>query len=184
MKKLMFVFTVASLVLSSVIGVSAGELPADATNIRSDSIKIFRNVSGAVTTSGTAFVLQDANTDSNVLIGTDFGRESSLGLDVTTTTSDDVSTFIGCQVQDSCLDDGLCKIVTWGPALCRWAGATDNTDSRMALVGTTAIAGQLGSGTNAGLTMSLSIIPGENDTEFNGQNDGELRWIWIDPGRD
>lgn len=172
-----------SLLFASTSLVQAATLPADATNVR--EVKIFRNVSGGTTTSATAFILQDANTDSNVLIGTDFGRESSLGLDVTTTTSADSKAFIGCQLDDSCLDDGLCRVVTWGPALCRWAGSTDNTDTRMATVGTANnVAGQLGSGTEAGLTMSLGVIPGSNDAEFNGQNDGELRWIFVNPGMD
>src|SRR3990167_3881524 len=87
---------------------SAQVLPADATNVR--EVRIFRNVSGASTTSGTGFVLQEANADANVLIGVDFGQESSLGLDVTTTTSDDAISFVGGQVDDTCLDDGLCRL--------------------------------------------------------------------------
>lgn len=174
-------------VLASVLGLlclgstvaSANSLPADATNVR--RISIMRNVSGAATTSGTAFVLQDANTDANVLIGSTFGKENSLGLDVTTTTSADVQTFVGCQVDDTCVDDGLCRVVTWGPALCKWAGSTDNTNSRMVQVGTTTVAGQLGSGSLAGLNMSLSLHDGVDDTEFNGKADGELRWIWVSP---
>ena len=168
------------LMVLGVAGVaSADVLPADATNIR--DIKIFRNVSGGETTSGTGFVLQDENTDSNVLIGTDFGRESSLGLDVTTTTSDDAITFIGCQLDDTCIDDGLCRVVTYGPAICKWAGADDNTDTRMAAVGTTTIAGNLGNGTNAGLTMSRTLSAISNDTDQVGLQDQEIRWIWVSP---
>ena len=161
---------------------SANVLPADGTSL--STVKVFRNVSGASTTSGTAFILQNASSDANVLIGGDFGRESSLGLDVTTTTSDDDTEFVGCQVDDTCVDDGLCRVVVWGPAICRWAGSTDNTNTRMANVGTTAVAGALGSGSNAGITMSLTLVPETNDSEENGRSDGELRWIWVDPGRD
>lgn len=157
----------------------AQEFPADATNVR--EVKIFRNVSGATTTSGTAFVLQEANADSNVEIGTDFGDTSTLGLDLTTTTSADSDDFVGCQVDDSCLDDGLCRVVTWGPAICRWAGSTDNTNTRLAEVGTTTVAGQLGSGTLAGQLLSLSIYAGTDDVESNASADNELRWIWIRP---
>lgn len=161
---------------------SAAVLPADATNVR--DVRIFRNVSGGTTTSKTAFILQNANSDSNVLIGSDAGRESSLGLDVTTTTTTDVDAFVGCQVDDSCVDDGLCRVVTYGPALCLWAGSTDNTNTRMATVGTTTVAGQLGSGSEAGLTMSLSLDQDSNDTESNGDTDFEVRWIWVTQGAD
>lgn len=159
---------------------SASTLAADAsTNQR---VSIFRNVSGATTYSGTAFILQDSTSDSNVLVGTDFGQESSLGLDVTTTTSDDSLRFVGCQKSDSCLDDQLCEVVTWGPAICKWAGADDNTDTLMAAVGTTTIAGCLGAGSYAGLTMSTTLSPGHvSDTQQNGSTDGELRWIWVSP---
>src|SRR3990167_9815941 len=160
---------------------SAQVLPADATNVR--EVRIFRNVSGASTTSGTGFVLQEPNADANVLIGVDFGQESSLGLDVTTTTSDDAISFVGVQVDDTCLDDGLCRLVTYGPALARWAGTTDNTDTRLAAVGTTAVAGQLGSGTNAGILLSLSVHgPGSTaDTESASGGDNSLRWVWVNP---
>jgi hypothetical protein len=158
----------------------ANELPADATNGR--RVTIFRNVAGSTVKSGAGLVLQDANTDANVLIGSTFGRESSLGLDVTTTTTADVSTFVGCVVDDSCLDDQLCRLVTWGPALCQWAGSTDNgSNTRMATVGTTTVAGQLGSGTLAGINMSLSLHDNVQDTEFNGKANLELRWIWVNP---
>lgn len=179
MKLLLRSFMALALLAGTTGVVSASVLPADATNVR--EVRIFRNVSGGTTTSGTAFILQDENSDSNVLIGTDFGRESSLGLDVTTTTADDAITFIGCQVEDSCLDDQLCRIVTYGPAICLWAGLDDNTDTRMAAVGTSTIAGNLGSGTNAGLTMSRSIRADTNDTDFVGASDGESRWIWVSP---
>jgi len=159
--------------------VSAAVLPADATNVR--EIRIFRNVSGGELTSGTSYVLQDANSDANVLIGSTFGRESSLGLDVTTTTSDDAITVVGCQVDDTCLDDGLCRIVTYGPAICLWAGSTDKSDTRLAAVGTTSVAGTLGNGTNAGLILSLSLAADDNDAEHNGFADTDLRWIWINP---
>ena len=160
-------------------------LPADArTNQR---ISIFRNVSGSTQTSKTAYILQDGATDTNVLVArATGGGESSLGLDVTTTTTADVGTFIGCQLDDSCLDDALCRVVTWGPALCRWAGATDNTNTRMATVGTTTVAGQLGSGTLAGLVMSLTLrsvedTVGTNVGEVNATQDNEVRWIWVSP---
>lgn len=159
---------------------AAPTLIADATNGR--QVTIFRNVSGGTTTSGTAHILQDSTSDGNVLVGTDFGQESSLGLDVTTTTSADSGRFVGCQVDDSCVDDALCRVVTWGPAICRWAGATDNTNTKMATVGTTTVAGMLGSGTLAGLTMSTTLSPGHtSDVEQNGANDNELRWIWVSP---
>lgn len=179
MKLLAKVLFGIGLVLGLGSQVWAEVLPADATNVR--EVKIFRNVSGASTTSGTAFVLQEANSDANVLIGTDFGRESSLGLDVTTTTADDSIAFVGVQVDDTCLDDGLCRLVTYGPAITRWSGITDNTNTRMAAVGTSAVAGQLGSGTNAGLTMSLSINSATNDAEANGASNSDMRWIWVSP---
>lgn len=159
--------------------VRAEVLPANASSMQ--KIVLMRNVSGATQPSGTAYILQDANSDTNVLIGTDFGRESSLGLDVTTTTTDDSQRFVGCQLQDTCLDDALCTVVVWGPAICRWAGSDDNTNNRMATVGTSSIAGNLGSGSNAGLSMSLTLAPGNNDAEQNGTQDNELRWIWVSP---
>lgn len=163
--------------------VSANTLPADATNVR--EVKIFRNVTGSSTTSGTALLLQEASTDTNVLIGTDFGRESSLGLDVITSASlADTERFVGVQLDDTCVDDGLCRVVTYGPAIARWAGSTDNTNTRMATVGTTTVAGLLGSGTNAGLVMSLTINPDTNDAEGNGQTDQDLRWVFVKPGAD
>ncbi len=180
MRKLTALLTVLLLGVSSVV--YANELPADATSVR--VVKVFRNVSGASTGSGTAFILQNASDDSNVLIGADAGRESSLGLDVTTTTTADDTEFVGCQVDDACVDDGLCRVVVWGPAICRWAGSTDNTNTRMATVGTTTVAGQLGSGTDAGLTMSLTLDGDSNDAEQNGLEDDEYRWIWVDPSRD
>lgn len=156
-------------------------LPADATNVR--EVKIFRNVSGASTTSGTSFVLQEANADANVLIAEDFGQEGSLGLDVTTTTSADAISFVGVQVDGTCVDDGLCRLVTYGPALARWAGDTDNTNTRLAAVGTTTVAGNLGSGTNAGVLLSLSVFgPGStDDAEYASGGDNALRWVWVNP---
>ena len=177
MKTLRYLLAAVVLFLGTAVA-SAAVLPADAVTNR--RVSILRNVSGASTTSGTAFVLQDASTDANVLIGGAAGQESSLGLDVTTTTTADVGTFVGCQVDDTCIDDGLCRVVTWGPAICQWAGTTDNTNTRMATVGTTTVAGRLGSGTLAGLTMSLGIT-GTSDVEFNGIGDNDLRWIWISP---
>ena len=166
----------------------AGVLPADATNVR--EIHIFRNVSGGTTTSGTAFVLQDNSTDNNVLVGSNFGTESSLGLDVTTTTTVDSDDFVGIQVDDSCIDDGLCRLVTYGPAIARWCGSSDNTNTRLVDVGTCATAGQLGSGTLAGTLLSLSLSTGSGDTvdtvgttagENSGTANNELRWIWVQP---
>ena len=164
--------------------VSAATLPADATNIR--EVKIFRNVSGATTVSGTAFLLQEASTDTNVLIGTDWGRESSLGLDVTTSAAlADSERFVGIQLDDTCIDDGLCRLVTWGPALAIWAGSTDNgSNTRMATVGLTTVAGALGNGSNAGLVMSLSINRDSNDAEANGVSDKDIRWVFVKPGAD
>ena len=176
-----FLKGLALLGVLSLLGVqvaSATVLPADATNNR--QVGIFRNVSGATTGSGTAFILQDASSDANVLIAGDVGQEGSLGLDVTTTTSADSGRFVGCQLDDTCLDDGLCRVVTRGAALCRFAGSTDNTNTRMATVGTTTVAGNLGSGTLAGLTMSLKVT-GTSDSEQNGSADNEYRWIWVDP---
>ena len=178
MKTLLRALAIGIMGLVGVQGVQANTLPADATNVR--RVSIFRNVSGGSTTSGTAFILQDSTNDSNVLVGGDFGQESSLGLDVTTTSSADQGTFVGCQVDDTCVDDGLCRVVTWGPAICRWAGSTDNTNTKMATVGTTTVAGRLGSGTLAGLTMSTTITGG-SDVERNGSSDNENRWIWINP---
>lgn len=164
----------------------ATELPADATNLR--DVRIFRNVSGSTQSSGTGYVLQDNSSDANVLVGRTFGNESSLGLDVTTTTSNDSDDFVGCQLDDTCLDDQLCRVVTYGPAICRWAGSTDNTNTRLADVGTTSVAGNLGSGTLAGTLLSLTLDQwGTADTvgttagELNGRQDNETRWIWIQP---
>ena len=165
-------------------GVWAEVLPADARNLQ--RIGIFRNVTGSTQASMTAYILQDNNNDANVLVGSPLGGESSLGLDVTTTTSADQGTFIGCQLDDSVIDDQLVRVVMGGPALCLWAGSTDNTNTRMATVGTTTVAGQLGSGTLAGLSMSLSLqdsgdTVGTTAGEINGRNDGERRWIWVSP---
>lgn len=164
----------------------AGELPADATNLR--DVRIFRNVSGSTQSSGTGYVLQSNSGDANVLVGRTFGNESSLGLDITTTTAADSDDFVGCQVDDTVLDDGLVRVVTYGPAICRWAGSTDNTTTRLADVGTTTVAGNLGSGTLAGTLLSLTLDQhGTADTagttagELNGTQDNETRWVWIQP---
>lgn len=176
----------AAFVVLSLAGVAQAEvLPADART--NQVVGLFRNVSGSTQTSGTAYILQNNSDDTNVLVAA-YGSESSLGLDVTTTASADQGTFVGCQLDDTCLDDQLCRVVTRGPALCLWAGSTDNTNTRMATVGTTTVAGQLGSGTLAGLTMSLSLNEvGTQDTvgttggEQNGSQDSERRWIWVSP---
>ena len=176
-----------ALVVVSATGVGAATLPADATNVR--DIKIFRNVSGSTQSSGTGYVLQENTTDANVLVGRTFGAESSLGLDVTTTTSADSDDFVGCQVDDSVVDDGLVRVVVYGPAICRWAGSTDNTNTRLVEVGTTTVAGQLGSGTLAGQLLSLTLDQtGNNDDtvgttagELNGALDNETRWVWVRP---
>ena len=175
------------LVVGSMASVASAELlPADATNVR--EIKIFRNVSGSTQTSGTGYVLQDNSTDANVLVGRTFGNESSLGLDVTTTTSADSDDFVGVQIDDSVVDDGLVRLVTYGPAIARWCGSTDNTNTRLADVGTCTVAGNLGSGTLAGTLLSLTLNQfGTADTvgttagEGNGFADNELRWIWVQP---
>lgn len=181
MKTLMRSLLGLSLMLACGVNAYASTLPADATNVR--DVRIFRNVSGGTTTSGTAFILQNANSDSNVLIGSDFGRESSLGLDVTTTTSADSLAFIGVQLDDRCVDDGLCRLVTYGPAIAIWNGG-DNSDTRMTAVGTSTVAGQLGTGSNAGIILSLSLDRESNDTESNGDTAFELRWIWVEAGRE
>jgi len=178
---------VLSLVASISTPVWAEILPADATNVR--EVKIFRNVSGESNSSGTGYVLQENSTDTNVLVGQTFGNESSLGLDVTTTTSADSDDFVGIQIDDTCIDDGLCRLVTWGPAIARWAGSTDNTNTRLADVGTTTVAGQMGSGTLAGTLLSLTLDQrsGQADTvgttggELNGFGNNETRWIWVQP---
>lgn len=185
MKSLMRTLLGVGMVLGLSGSASANVLPADATNVR--DIRIFRNVSGGTTTSGTAFILTDNNSDVNVLVGQKFGSESSLGLDVTTTTSADSDDFVGCQVDDTCLDDQLCRLVTYGPAICRWAGSTDNSNTRLVDVGTTTVAGNLGSGTLAGTLLSLTLDQGAADTvgttagELNGSGNNELRWIWVQP---
>lgn len=157
---------------------SAAVLPADATTNR--VVWLVRNVTGSTQSSGTAYIFQDSTNDANVLVAGTFGQESSLGLDVTTTTSADSNAFAGCQLDDTCLDDQLCRMVRQGPALCRWAGSTDNTNTRMATVGTTTVAGNLGSGTLAGLVMS-GTLTGVSDTEVLGTGNNELRWIMVNP---
>jgi hypothetical protein len=165
--------------------VSAEVLPADATNVR--EVHIFRNVSGSTQPSGTAYVLQDNSTDANVLVGNAFGAESSLGLDVTTTTTADLDDFVGIQIDDSVVDDGLVRLVTYGPAIVRWCGSSDNTNTRLADVGTcNGVAGRLGSGTLAGTLLSLSIggtadTVGTTGGELNGTTDADLRWVWVQP---
>ena len=186
MNRLLRTLMGVSLVLGLAGGVSAAILPADATNVR--EIHIFRNVSGSTTTSGTAFILQENSTDSNVLVGNAFGAESSLGLDVTTTTGADSDDFVGIQIDDSVVDDDLVRLVTYGPAIARWCGTTDNTDTRLADVGTcNGVAGQLGAGTLAGTLLSLTLDQTTLDTvgttggETNGAANNELRWVWVQP---
>lgn len=178
-------FLLGAVLVGLAAPVWAAELPADATNLR--EVRIFRNVSGSTQTSGTGYILTDNSSDANVLVGRTFGAESSLGLDVTTTTTADSDDFVGVQLDDSCLDDQLCRLVTYGPALARWAGTTDNTVTRLADVGTTTVAGQLGSGTLAGTLLSLTLDQQTSDTvgttagESNVSPDGDLRWVWVQP---
>jgi len=155
--------------------VLASEAPADSRSLQ--TIKAFRNVSGGTLNHGDAVVFQTRDNDTNIEIAANKGQYSSLGLDVTTTTTDDVRSFVGCVVENVCLDDQLCRVVVSGPAMCKWAGLTDNADTRLAAVGTTSVAKNLGDGTNAGVLLSLSI-KGEDD-EVNGSLDNEVRWIWV-----
>lgn len=186
MKTLLRTLLILGLVMGASRQVWATDLPADATNVR--EIHIFRNVSGSTQVSGTAYVLQENSTDANVLVGQSFGNESSLGLDVTTTTTADLDDFVGIQIDDTVLDDGLVRLVTYGPAIAKWCGSSDNTNTRLADIGTcNGVAGQIGSGSGVGTLLSLTLDQSVADTigttagEKNGTIDGELRWIWVQP---
>jgi len=148
------------------------------------TVKVFRNVSGSEQASGTVYVLQDASTDSNIVIGETNGSESTLGMDVTTTTSADSDDVVGVQLDNTCGDDELCRVVTYGPALVRWCGATDNTDTRLADVGTCTVAGLAGSGTLTGTLLSLTLTQstaGGEAEEVNAGVDNDARWIFVNP---
>ena len=87
------------------------------------------------------------------------------------------------------MEEGVVGLVRGGPAIARWAGSTDNTNTRLADVGTTTLAGQMGSGNLAGTLLSLTLDQrsGQADTvgttggELNGFGDNETRWIWVQP---
>lgn len=172
----------AALLMGLGFGAPAWAIEFTAQSVR--TVHVFRNVSGAARPSGTVYVLQEANADSNIIIGETEGSESTLGMDVTTTTTADLDDVVGVQLDPNCDDDALCRVVTYGPAIVRWAGATDNTNTRLADVGTTTVVGQAGSGTFLGTLLSLSLTQstaGGEAEESNGAVDGEARWIFVQP---
>lgn len=164
------------------LGLASPVLAQEQNALNISDIKVFRNVSGSSQTHGTAYVLQEANTDSNVVIGATKGNASTLGMDVTTTTTADSDDFVGCQLDDDCGDDRLCRVIIFGPAICRWNGG-DNTDTRLAEVGTSTVAGRLGSGTLAGQLLSLTVSQqvGQDTELANDNHANQTRWIWVRP---
>jgi len=168
------------LIASILLGV--GSVYAAEQNATSlTEVKVFRNVSGSTQTHGTAYILQEASTDTNIVIGATKGSDTTLGMDVTTGTGTDSDDFVGCQIDDSCADDALCRVAIWGPAVCRWNGG-DNTNTRLADVGTSNVAGTLGSGTLAGSLLSLTLQAGVEDSEITSDgSNNQPRWIWVRP---
>ena len=163
-------------------GASAEAIEYSAQSLR--TIKIFRNVSGSTQPSGTPYVLQEAATDTNIIVGEFQESETTLGMDVTTTTTADSDDAVGVQIDPTCVDDAYCRVVTYGPVLVRWAGATDNTNTRLADVGTTTLAGSAGSGTLLGTLLSLTVTQstaGGEAEEVSASTDGEARWIFVNP---
>ena len=176
-----FLVLLAALLAFGTPGAHAIEYTAQSVR----EIHIFRNVSGATQAHGTAYVLQEASTDTAIIIGEFEGSESTLGMDVTTTTTADSDDFVGIQLDPTCLDDAYCRVVTYGVVLSKWASSTDNTNTRLAEVGTTTVAGQLGSGTLAGQLLSLTLTQstaGGEAEEINGTGvDNESRWVFVRP---
>lgn len=168
----------AAIVLAGWAAPTAWAVEAPARTETNQTIWSVRNLSGATLDHGDAVVFQTFNNDAEIEVGAAPGQFTTLGLDVTTTTTADNQQFVGCiSPGDTCLDNELCRVVVIGPAMCNWAGSTDNTNTRGATVGTTTVAGALGSGTNAGVLMSLSLDSA--GAESNGVHDTEVRWIML-----
>mgnify|MGYP001615385508 CR=1 FL=1 len=152
---------------------------ADSQTAQSNQIvQVYRNVSGSTLASGTGVQLDFNDTDRSFACGFK-GCFVDAGHFVETTTTADDDDFVGVLLADSCLDDQECPVVIWGPALVRWAGSTDNTNTVGALVGTTTVDGQMGSGTGAGTLLSLTMTAA--GAEVNGSADGETRWVFVAP---
>lgn len=159
-----------TLLLSGSVSVFAAVYSEDAQSLQ--TVKVFVNDSGSAMTSGTAVVLNIAST--NAVTGTSRNAPSSMGLVITTTTVADVKKFVGIVKDDTCIDQGECRVITWGPALARFACSTDNTNTVEGQVGTTTVAGQLGTGSNAGTLMTPAV--NTITTVDNCQ-----RWVFVNP---
>lgn len=142
------------------------------------TVEVFQNVSGSTLSSGAAVVFD--LTDTALVTGSSAGAKTTLGFAVDTTTTADSAMFAGILLDYSCEDDRICRFVTEGPALAQFACSTDNAEPTVAGagVGTSSVAGMLGSGTNAGVLLSEDISTPQVTA------DGCLKWVWVEPDRE
>jgi len=119
------------------------------------------NNSGATLSSG-AVVIWDTTATAG----------STLGIHVTTTTSANSIMAAGVVQDDSTANGFPMRIITRGPAQVQYAGVTSAITNAGEAVGTSTVAGQLGTGTNLGVSLEA----------HNGKGlDFALLWTWINP---
>jgi hypothetical protein len=160
MKKLIAV-SLAVLLLGSG---QAFALQVSSDGNRGDANKIYTavfNNSGAALTSGSV-VIWDTAAGTNA---------NNLGAYVTTTTATDSNLAAGVVHSDSIPNGGVGTAQIYGARRVLTANSTDRPTSAGTAVGTSAVAGNAGSGTGLGVLLR---------TSGSGVN-GELEWIFINP---
>ena len=167
-------FLLALLLLSGAAGTSVW---ADSQTAQSNQrTAIYRNISGSTQSSGWVAIFDFDDTDRSFACG-EKGCFTDAGYFVEATTSADSDDVAGVLLDDSCLDDQECVFVVEGPAYTQWAGATDNTNTLGADVGTSTVSGRAGSGTLLGLTLSQCLTAG--GVERNCNTDTDRKWIGV-----
>ena len=146
----------------SVLALLGATAPMVSAEHSMDNVRmaVYRNVSGAALTSGTAVIFD--TTDADVTAGATKSAASTVGILVDTTTTADSGLFAGVLYDDSCADDQACRFVIYGPTIVRFAGLTDGTTTEGDELGTTTRAGELGAGDGAGRLIHNVGVAGSN----------------------
>ena len=163
----------------SVLALLGATAPIVSAEHSMDNVRmaVYRNVSGAALTSGTAVIFD--TTDADVTAGNTKSAASTVGILVDTTTTDDSGLFAGVLYDDSCADDQACRFVIYGPTIVRFAGSTDGTTTEGDELGTTARAGELGAGAGAGRLLHNVGVAGSDIAANNS-----LVWAFINQEAD
>ena len=162
-------------VLAALLGVAS---PAYALHPNSlTRVQVFQNVSGATLTSFSAVVV-DLSDAANATGSSINDSAATFGSLVNTTTTADSANFAGVLVDDSCVDDQLCRFAVEGPTLARWAGSTDDSDTDGVAIGTTTVAGMLGAGNGAGYILEATDATGAIGGPSQAV-DNVLAWVWL-----